>query len=72
MGATPAFCRNLGAEVVSMSVSGFDLIVAAGTSVNMYDLRYLDRFVQSSKSPMDVHIKCVSAVPNSKGMQTYF
>ncbi|EXB94906.1 hypothetical protein L484_023014 [Morus notabilis] len=58
---------NLGSEVDSMSISGFDIMLAVGTSVYMYDLRNLSRSVQSKKSDMDLRIKCVSSVPYSKG-----
>ncbi|KAE8724605.1 Mitotic checkpoint protein BUB3.3 [Hibiscus syriacus] len=40
-GAKPlVFQKNLDAEVESMSLSGFELIVAVGSSVDIYDLRY--------------------------------
>lgn len=58
---------NVGLEVDSMSVSGFDIILAVGTSVYMYDLRKLSRPVQSNKSDMDSRIKCVSSIPHRKG-----
>ncbi|TXG56575.1 hypothetical protein EZV62_017888 [Acer yangbiense] len=67
MGTTPTFWRNLDAEVESMSISGFDLMVATGASINIYDLRNLDRSIQSSVSQMDVQIKCVSSIPYSRG-----
>lgn len=60
---------NLDADVASMSLSGYDLIVAVGASVNMYDLRYLGRSVQSSELRMDVQIKCVSSNPYSRGIK---
>ncbi|PIN07756.1 Mitotic spindle checkpoint protein BUB3, WD repeat superfamily [Handroanthus impetiginosus] len=50
---------NLGVEVESMSVSGFNLMVALKSSVHLYDLRYLDGSVQSKEFFMDIHIKCV-------------
>ncbi|KDP41256.1 hypothetical protein JCGZ_15663 [Jatropha curcas] len=62
-----AYRRNLGAEVESMSLSGFDLMVAVGTSVNIYDLRNLEKPIHSKESCMDVQIKCISSFPNSKG-----
>ncbi|PON43616.1 WD repeat containing protein [Parasponia andersonii] len=58
---------NIGSEVDSMSVSGFDMTVAVGRSVYMYDLRNLSRPIQTKKSVMDVQIKCVSSLPNSRG-----
>ncbi|KAK6242690.1 hypothetical protein SCA6_008079 [Theobroma cacao] len=67
-GAKPlAFLKNLGAEVDSMSLSGFELTVAVGSSVDIYDLRNLDRSVQSNESCMDVQIRCVHSIPYSKG-----
>ncbi|OMO93358.1 hypothetical protein CCACVL1_06523 [Corchorus capsularis] len=67
-GAEPlAFLRNLGAEVESMSLSGFELTVAVGSSVDIYDLRNLDRSFQSNESCMDVQIRCVCSIPYCKG-----
>ncbi|XP_039059928.1 mitotic checkpoint protein BUB3.3-like [Hibiscus syriacus] len=66
-GAKPlVFQKNLDAEVESMSLSGFELIVAVGSSVDIYDLRNLDQCVQSNESCMDVPIRCVSSIPYSK------
>lgn len=61
------YLRNLGAEVDSMSLSGFNLMVATGASVYMYDLRNLDNPVQSKESHLDLRIRCVSSIPYSKG-----
>ncbi|KAK8715027.1 hypothetical protein V6N13_042371 [Hibiscus sabdariffa] len=67
-GAKPhVFLRNLDAEVESISLSGFELIIAVGSSVDIYDLRNLDRSVESNESCMDVPIRCVSSIPYSKG-----
>ncbi|XP_039047212.1 mitotic checkpoint protein BUB3.3-like isoform X4 [Hibiscus syriacus] len=67
-GAKPlVFVKNLDAEVESMSLSGFELIVAVGSSVDIYDLRNLDQSVQSNESCMDVPIRCVSSIPYCKG-----
>ncbi|KAK8657556.1 hypothetical protein V6N13_035787 [Hibiscus sabdariffa] len=56
-GAKPhVFLRNLDAEVESISLSGFELIIAVGSSVDIYDLRNLDRSVESNESCMDVPI----------------
>ncbi|KAK3027378.1 hypothetical protein RJ639_040176, partial [Escallonia herrerae] len=53
-------CLNsLRAEVESMSISGFSLMVAVGSSVNMYDLRNSSKSVQAKESCMDIRIKCV-------------
>lgn len=68
MGMSLAYQRNLGGEVDSMSLSGFELIVAIGASVNMYDLRNLDSLVLSNESLMDAQIKCVSSIPYARGM----
>jgi cell cycle arrest protein BUB3 len=62
------YLRNLGAEVDSMSLSGFNLMVATGASVYMYDLRNLDNPVQSKESHLDLRIRCVSSIPYSKGI----
>ncbi len=62
------YLRNLGAEVDSMSLSGFNLMVATGASVYMYDLRNLDKPVQSKESHLDLRIRCVSSIPYSKGI----
>ena len=59
---------NLEAEVNSMSLSGFDVVVAVGTSAYMYDLRNISKSFHSEKSDMDVRIKCVSSAPHLKGM----
>ncbi|KAJ4711419.1 Mitotic checkpoint protein bub3 [Melia azedarach] len=66
-GNSLVYATTLGAEVESMSLSGFDLMVSIGPSVNMYDLRYLARSVQSSESRMDVQLKCVSSFLYSRG-----
>ncbi|XP_065860520.1 mitotic checkpoint protein BUB3.3 [Euphorbia lathyris] len=58
---------NLGAEVESMSLSGFYLMVAVGTSVNIYDLRNLEKAVELKESRMDVKINCITSFPYSKG-----
>ncbi|KAJ8760887.1 hypothetical protein K2173_021925 [Erythroxylum novogranatense] len=55
------------AEVESMSVSGFDLMVAIGTSVITYDLRNLERSVHLKELYPDVRIRCISSIPYSRG-----
>lgn len=63
------FLGNLGAEVESMSLSGLELTVAVGSSVvYIYDLRNLDKAVQSNGSSMDVPIRCVRSIPYSDGI----
>ncbi|XVE91559.1 hypothetical protein REPUB_Repub01dG0020100 [Reevesia pubescens] len=70
-GAKPlAFLENLGTEVESLSLSGFELTVAVGSSIDTYDLRNLDKSVQSSESCMDVPIRCVCSIPYSKGIMS--
>ncbi|KAA3460815.1 mitotic checkpoint protein BUB3.3-like [Gossypium australe] len=67
-GAKPlVYLRNLDAEVESMSLSGYELIIAVGSSVDIYDLRNSDKCVQSNKFCMDVPIRCVSSIPYLKG-----
>ncbi|XP_062077097.1 mitotic checkpoint protein BUB3.3 isoform X2 [Humulus lupulus] len=58
---------NVGSEVHSLSLSGFDMMVAVGRSVYVYDLRNLGRSIPSKNSDMDVKIKCISSVPYSRG-----
>ncbi|XVF43179.1 hypothetical protein PTKIN_Ptkin02bG0019700 [Pterospermum kingtungense] len=60
------FLENLGAEVESMSLCGFQLTIAAGSSAYIYDLRNLDKAVQSNEC-MDVPIRCVCSIPYSNG-----
>ncbi|GLU17000.1 hypothetical protein SLE2022_333990 [Rubroshorea leprosula] len=68
---TLVFSRNLDAEVESMSLSGFDLTVAIGSSINMYDLRNLDSPVQSDESSFGVQIRCVFSVPYSTALRLH-
>jgi WD40 repeat protein len=65
-----AYSRNLGAEVESMSLFGFNLMVVIGASIYMYDLRNLDKSVQSRESHSDNRIRCVSSIPYSEGIIT--
>ncbi|KAK3042356.1 hypothetical protein RJ639_002402, partial [Escallonia herrerae] len=61
-------CLNsLRAEVESMSIAGFSLMVAVGSSVSMYDLRNSSKSVQAKESCMDIRIKCVRPTLNSEG-----
>ncbi|KAB1208063.1 Mitotic checkpoint protein BUB3.3 [Morella rubra] len=62
-----AYQRNIAAEVESMSLSGFNLMVAIGASIYVYDLRDLDKPVQSKDSHLDIRIRCVNSIPYSKG-----
>ncbi|XP_061986414.1 mitotic checkpoint protein BUB3.3-like [Populus nigra] len=63
----PALFRNLGAEIDSISISGFDLMVAVGAAVNIYDLRNYERAVDLKELSMDVGISCVASVPFTRG-----
>ncbi|KAG6758017.1 hypothetical protein POTOM_038350 [Populus tomentosa] len=59
--------RNLDAEIESISVSGFDLMVAVGAAVNIYDLRKFERAVDLKESSMDVGIRCVASTSYTRG-----
>ncbi|KAF7828011.1 mitotic checkpoint protein BUB3.3-like isoform X1 [Senna tora] len=59
--------RNLGSEVDSISVSGFNMTVAIGTFVHIYDLRHFNQPVQSKEPHKGAQIRCVSSVPYSDG-----
>ncbi|XP_071722618.1 mitotic checkpoint protein BUB3.3-like [Rutidosis leptorrhynchoides] len=58
---------ELGAEAESMSLSGYELMVAIQTSVYTYDVRNLKRPAESNESHLDVHIRCISACAYSRG-----
>ncbi|CAB4264699.1 unnamed protein product [Prunus armeniaca] len=62
-----ACVRNMDSEVMSMSLSGFDMMVAVGASICVYDLRRLEKPFQSKDSHMGVQIVCVSSIPYAKG-----
>ncbi|XP_055962309.1 mitotic checkpoint protein BUB3.3-like [Mercurialis annua] len=64
---SPSYTMNLGAEVKSMSLSGFDLMLALGKSVNVYDLRNMETPLHFKESCMDVGIKCISSFPDCRG-----
>ncbi|XP_015895138.3 mitotic checkpoint protein BUB3.3 [Ziziphus jujuba] len=57
---------HLGSEVDSMSLSVFDMVIAIGASVHMYDLRKIERPFQSKKLDLG-QIKCVGSYPYFKG-----
>lgn len=59
--------RNIGSDVVSMSLSGFNLIVASGVCVYSLDLRTIEEPIQLTNSYMNVPVACVSSVPYSEG-----
>lgn len=67
MGKGLACSVTLAKEVDSMSLTGFNILVAVGESVYMYDLRNLETSIQSIRSDMNVQIKCVSSAHCSKG-----
>ncbi|OIT35036.1 PREDICTED: mitotic checkpoint protein BUB3.3 [Nicotiana attenuata] len=57
-------CSNsLASEVESISLSGFSLMVAAGSSVDIYDLRSFKKSVHTK----GVKVKCVRPIFNPKG-----
>lgn len=65
--ATSVGCLdNLSDEVESMSLSGFQLMIAVGTSVHKHDLRNLQS-VQAKESSMDIRIKCIRPILDSAG-----
>lgn len=70
MAKTIEYLRNLGAEVDSMSLFGLNFLVAIGSSIHEYDLRKLDKLVQSKESHLNIRIRCVSSIPYSKGIIT--
>uniref|UniRef100_A0A6N2LTU9 Uncharacterized protein n=1 Tax=Salix viminalis TaxID=40686 RepID=A0A6N2LTU9_SALVM len=59
-----ALFRNLGAEIDSISISGFDLIVAVGAAIGIYDLCGTMKAVDLTEPFMDVGIKlhCFSSI----------
>lgn len=60
-------CLNsLASEVESISLSGFSLMVAAGSSVDIYDLRSFKKSVHTK----GVKVKCVRPIFNPKGTLT--
>ncbi|XP_060215206.1 mitotic checkpoint protein BUB3.3 isoform X2 [Lycium barbarum] len=62
--AQPHGCLNsLVSEVESMSLSGLNLMVAAGSSVNIYDLRSFKTSVHTK----GVKVKCIRPIFNPKG-----
>ncbi|GMH01768.1 hypothetical protein Nepgr_003607 [Nepenthes gracilis] len=58
---------SLGQDVESMSLFGFDVLVATETSVNVYDLRNLKEVVHTKHSDMGIRIRCVRSIPYLKG-----
>ncbi|XP_027914327.1 mitotic checkpoint protein BUB3.3 [Vigna unguiculata] len=62
-----SWLRSLEAEVNSMSVYGFNLVVSIGASVHVYDLRNFDKPVLSKEAFNGTHSRCVSSIPNAEG-----
>lgn len=60
------------AEVESMAVSGFNLMVAVGSSVHIYDLRNFNKSVYAKELFPGFRIQCVRTIPNSEGIVTNF
>lgn len=58
------------AEVESMAVSGCNLIVAVGSSVNIYDLRNFNKSVYAKELFPGFQIRCVRTILNSEGIMT--
>ncbi|KAG5068169.1 hypothetical protein JHK85_000546 [Glycine max] len=67
MKKTSLCLRSLDAEVDSMSVSGFNVTVAIGASMLVYDLRYFDQPVESKEAFNGTHLRCVSSIPDAEG-----
>ncbi|CAI9767975.1 unnamed protein product [Fraxinus pennsylvanica] len=59
--------NNLDVEVESLSLSGFNLMVAIRSSVCIYDLRNYHKSVQAKESFMDIQLKCVRPIHNFEG-----
>lgn len=68
MKEAPGCVKVLGAEVESISISAYDLLVSAGFSINTYDLRMLARPAQAEQLFRGFRIKCLRSIPNSKGI----
>lgn len=62
-----AYCKTLEAEVESMSLAGYDLMLAIGASSYAYDLRNLDRPLELKESRVDVRIRCITSAFHFKG-----
>ncbi|XP_058080498.1 mitotic checkpoint protein BUB3.3 isoform X2 [Magnolia sinica] len=60
------YSKTVDAEVESISLSGLHLLVATGTTVNMYDLRNLNGPVQMKES-IDYRITRICSFPNYQG-----
>ena len=63
-----AHSKDVNADVASISVFGYNLMVAIGASVFGYDLRSLDRPLLYKESLVDAQIRCISSNIYFKGM----
>ncbi|KAK9090521.1 hypothetical protein Sjap_023698 [Stephania japonica] len=61
------FSKVIDGELESMSLHGFHLILACGTSINMYDLRCLKEPLHTKESCVDYRIRCIRLFPNCQG-----
>ena len=59
-----------GAEVESMAVSGFNLMVAIGSSVLVHDLRNISESCYMKELFLGYQIRCVRRILNSEGIVT--
>ncbi|XP_057949851.1 mitotic checkpoint protein BUB3.3 isoform X2 [Malania oleifera] len=59
------YTKVLTAAVDSMSLCGFNLMFATGESINMYDLRNLERSLQVKESYTNLRIRCIRSIPNN-------
>ncbi|KAL6983420.1 hypothetical protein U1Q18_016807 [Sarracenia purpurea var. burkii] len=59
--------KTPGADVESMAVSGFNLMVGVGSSVNVYDLRNFNKSVYVKDLWPGFQIRCVRKILNSEG-----
>ncbi|KAK4741401.1 hypothetical protein SAY87_024989 [Trapa incisa] len=62
-----AHSKSLNTEVESMSFSGFELMLAIGTSAYVYDLRNLDGPLQSRNSKVGSRIRCITSASSVRG-----
>lgn len=51
-----------------MSLSGFELMLAIGTSAYVYDLRNLDGPLQSKDSKVNSRIRCIRSASTFRGI----
>ncbi|PKI44454.1 hypothetical protein CRG98_035186 [Punica granatum] len=59
--------KSLQVEVESISLAGFELMLAMGSSAYLYDLRNLDGPLQSKESKVDARIRCISSASSCSG-----